>query len=75
MTLSTVTDLDVDDTIMSAQNDGSGVAVSKVVSISGNFRINDLISKLSDKKYEIEIISSNVYYVSKTNSNTKIKEY
>ena len=36
MTLSTVTDLDVDDTIMSAQNDGSGVAVSKVVSISGN---------------------------------------
>ena len=36
MTLSTVTDLDVDDTIMSASVDGSGVAVSKVVSISGN---------------------------------------
>ena len=39
-----------------------------------NFRINDLISKLSDKKYKIEIISSNVNYVSKTKSNAKINE-
>ena len=36
MTLASVTDLSVDDTIMSASVDGSGVAVSKVVSISGN---------------------------------------
>ena len=39
-----------------------------------NFRINDLISKLSDKKYKIEIISSNVNYVTKTKSNAKINE-
>ena len=36
-----------------------------------NFRINDLISKLSDKKYKIEIISSNVNYVSKKKDSAK----
>lgn len=36
MTLASVTDLSVDNTIMSASVDGAGVAVSKVVSISGN---------------------------------------
>ena len=28
-----------------------------------NFRINDLVSKLSDKKYDIEILSSNYNYI------------
>jgi len=37
-----------------------------------NFRINDLVSKLSDKKYKIEIISSNVNYISKKKDNLKI---
>ena len=36
MTLSSVSGLSVDDTIMDANADGTGVAVSKIVSISGN---------------------------------------
>ncbi len=37
-----------------------------------NFRINDIISKLSDKNYSIEILSSNVNYINKKRNN-KIK--
>jgi len=36
MTLSSVSNLSVDDVIKDSQNDGTGVAVSRVVSISGN---------------------------------------
>ena len=30
-----------------------------------NFRINDIVSKLPEKKYTIEILSSNLNYISK----------
>ena len=36
-----------------------------------NFRINDIISKLSGKNYDIEIFSSNVNYISKKKDNKK----
>lgn len=36
-----------------------------------NFRINDIVSKLPEKKYTIEILSSNLNYISKKKNNIK----
>ena len=37
-----------------------------------NFKINDIISKLSSKNYNIEIFSSNVKYIGKEKIKKKI---
>ena len=60
MTLSSVTGLSVDDTIMDASSNGSGVAVSKIVSISGN--VVSHIPQANNAGLYVDFASSDTVY-------------
>ena len=68
MTLSSVVGLSVDDIILNANSDGSGVAVSRVISITGNV-VSHIPQANSEGGY-VNFASSNTVYVGGTTIGT-----
>lgn len=68
MTLSSVVGLSVDDIILNANSDGSGVAVSRVISITGNV-VSHIPQANSEGGY-VNFVSSNTVYVGGTTIGT-----
>ena len=68
MTLSSVSGLSVDDIILNANSDGTGVAVSRVISITGNV-VSHIPQANSEGGYE-NFVDSNTVYVGNTTIGT-----
>ena len=68
MTLSSVVGLSVDDIILNANSDGTGVAVSRVISITGNV-VSHIPQANSEGGY-VNFASSNTVYVGNTTIGT-----
>ena len=68
MTLSSVVGLSVDDIILNANSDGSGVAVSRVISITGN--VVSHIPQANSEGGSVNFVSSNTVYVGGTTIGT-----
>ena len=68
MTLSSVSGLSVDDIILNANSDGTGVAVSRVISITGNV-VSHIPQANSEGGY-VNFVSSNTVYVGNTTIGT-----
>ena len=68
MTLSSVSGLSVDDIILNANSDGTGVAVSRVISITGNV-VSHIPQANSEGGY-VNFVDSNTVYVGNTTIGT-----
>jgi hypothetical protein len=68
MTLSSVSGLSVDDIILNANSNGNGVAVSRVISITGNV-VSHIPQANSEGGY-VNFVSSNTVYVGNTTIGT-----